>query len=98
MREPLFSTRALQDFDEILEFIERDAPQAGRRVIESIRDTCGRLAEFPYLGRSRNDIRPNFRSFPVANYMIFYEPLADTVRIARVIHGALDVSRGMLDE
>lgn len=44
----------------------------------------------PHLGRQREELSPRLRSFPVANDVIFYRPLDNGVKIARVLHGARD--------
>ena len=37
-------------------------------------------------------VRPDaLRSFPVNKYMVFYEPLAEGVRIFRVLHASRDL-------
>jgi toxin ParE1/3/4 len=53
------------------------------------------LAEFPGLGRQRDELGPAVRSFPVGNCIIFYLPLADGVEVIRVLHGARDIRKFM---
>ena len=43
------------------------------------------------MGRSREELVPKLRSFPVGNYVIFYQPISDGVEIVRVLHGSRDI-------
>ncbi len=43
------------------------------------------------MGRSRPELGPDLRSFPVGNYMIFYQPLDEGIEIVRIISAARDV-------
>jgi toxin ParE1/3/4 len=49
------------------------------------------LVRQPDMGRSRPELAPEVRSFPVGQYVIFYVPLAKAVDIVRVLHGARDI-------
>ncbi len=50
------------------------------------------LANNPYIGRRRDrDLRPGLRSFPVGNYIIFYQIEGDEVLILRVLRGSRDI-------
>jgi len=49
------------------------------------------LAANPLAGRTRDDLAPKIRSFPVGNYIIFYLPLSDGVEVVRVLHGRQDI-------
>jgi toxin ParE1/3/4 len=50
------------------------------------------------MGRSRPELAPNLRSFPVGQYVIFYLPLAKGVEIVRVLHGARDFESILQEE
>jgi toxin ParE1/3/4 len=41
------------------------------------------------MGKSREELTENLRSFPFGEYLIFYFPRKDGVDVARVLHGAL---------
>jgi toxin ParE1/3/4 len=60
-------------------------------VIDRIQRTFDMLADAPLAGRSRDELKPNLRSFPVGNYMIFYVPLPDGVEVVRVMNGRQDI-------
>ena len=45
-----------EDLERICERIERDNPEAARRIARTIYDGCARLKDFPRLGRASNRI------------------------------------------
>jgi toxin ParE1/3/4 len=51
----------------------------------------------PHAGRTRNEIRPGYRSFPVGEYLIFYRVMEPGVRIMHVVHGRMDFGRYPFD-
>lgn len=64
---------------------------AAQRVIASIWEACTLLATSPLVGRNREDLAPNLRSFPVGNYVVFYQPEPDGIIVARILSGARDI-------
>lgn len=90
MREPVFSPMAVEDLDGIVEYIARDNPPAAARFVEALREKCYTLARFPLLGTTREGLIRGLRAFSVGNYVIYYRPEEDTVRVERVLHGARD--------
>ncbi len=66
--------------------------RAAQRIRNEIASRYDLLLEHPRMGRSREEVRAGFRSFPVGNYVIFYRELEDGIEIVRVLHGAQDVS------
>jgi len=53
------------------------------------------LADNPRLGRDRGALRPGLRSFSVPPYVLFYRPIADGIRLVRVLHGARDIGAAL---
>ncbi len=90
MSEPLFSPMAVEDLDGILEYIARDNSAAAVRFVETLKEKCNTLVRFPLLGASREELAKRLRMFSVGNYVIYYRPEGETVRIERVLHGARD--------
>jgi toxin ParE1/3/4 len=39
------------------------------------------------MGRSRSELAPGLRSFPVGAYIIFYRPLDNGIEVAQVVSG-----------
>lgn len=85
--------RAERDLDEIKDYIARDNPRRALSFVRELRQVCERLAANPRMGRARPELRPGLRSFPHGDYLIFYRPLRDGVRVVRVLHGARDIRR-----
>ena len=90
MRRLDYLPRAERDLDHIKDYIARDNPRRALSFIRELRQACERLADHPRMGRARPELRPRLRSLPHGNYVIFYEPLRDGVRIVRILHGARD--------
>ena len=72
------------------------AQQSGSRqradsFLDSIYQTCELLATQPEMGELRTEFATGrYRSFSVGNYVIYFRPTPDGIRIARVLHGARD--------
>ncbi|MBX3288236.1 MAG: type II toxin-antitoxin system RelE/ParE family toxin [Acidobacteria bacterium] len=88
MKHVGFSDLAVSDLEEIWNYIARDNAEAATRFIRSFDPILVRLANDPYLGRSRDDIIKDLRHFPHGRYVIYYFPAASGVRIYRVLHSA----------
>jgi toxin ParE1/3/4 len=43
------------------------------------------------MGKRRDELVTNVRSFPVGNYLIFYRPVNQGIEVLRVLHGARDI-------
>jgi len=86
-----WSPLAADDLRRICERIERDNPDAARRVARTIYDGCGRLKDFPHSGRVSYRV-PGRRELVFAGlpYIAVYRVTDDTVQISRIFHGAQD--------
>jgi toxin ParE1/3/4 len=80
---------AAEDLEQICEWIERDNPDAARRVARTIYEECGRLKDFPNLGRASSRM-PGRRelSFAPLPYIVIYQVKTGAVEISRIFHGA----------
>jgi toxin ParE1/3/4 len=95
MRRLLYSKAASRDFVAIASYIRRGSgsPQTAVNFVDGLRLQCRRLAQLPgTLGRSRTDIRPDARSFPVKSYVIVFRYEGEAVEILRVIERHRDLS------
>ena len=70
MAEAVFSPAAKRDLDGILDYIARDNPTAALRFVDSLRDKCRTLAQYPLLGAARENLAKGLRVFSVGNYGI----------------------------
>ena len=98
MADPVLSPQARIDLDEAWDYLAERNPDAADRLIEEFWASAVRHAQFPRTGRARDDLRPGMRSFVVGRYVVFFVPVADTIRIARVLHGSRNIDRIIRDE
>lgn len=68
-----------------------DSMAAADRLIDRLEAAEDRLGDFPELGRLRDDIAADLRSWPVGDYLILYRIDRNGVLIVRVLHGARDL-------
>ena len=78
--------QAESDLDGIWDYIARDAPANASRFLRRIEGVCSIVADNPLVGRSREELVPGLRSFPIGNYLLFYIPIEDGIEIVRVCH------------
>ena len=89
----LMTRQSRTDLVEILLYIRRDNPRAAKRLLRTINDKLQLLAEFPGLGRPREELARSLRSFPIGNYVVFYRPIEPGIQLIRVLHGGRDQRR-----
>jgi toxin ParE1/3/4 len=97
------SPLARGDLDAIWDYIgvEHDRPAAAHRLVEALFERFAMLARHPLAGQARADladVAKDVRSFSLGNYVIYYQPVSDGVRIARVLHGARDARAALGSE
>lgn len=79
---------ARDDLRQIWAYVAQDNETAADNLIDEIESTLSLLARNPRLGQSVEQYRAELRRFTVGNYLLFYEPLDDGIRLVRVLHGA----------
>lgn len=90
--KPIFKRpRAEADLVDIWNFIAEDSEAQADVFIDELDEKLRSLAENPHIGRVRNELAENLRSFPVGPFVIFYLPLVDGIEVVRVLHGARDI-------
>jgi toxin ParE1/3/4 len=88
----VLTAAARADLGEIAAFIRQDSPEAAKRVIKSLQEAMGRLAERPGMGHFREDLTHQpLRFWPVYSYLILYSPETRPLLVLRVLHAARDV-------
>ena len=90
---PKVTRRPLAEADilEIWDYIADDSLTAADRWVDHLDEQFRVLATQPSMGRARDELAPDVRSFPFGRYVIFYMPLDDGIDVVRVLHGARDV-------
>jgi toxin ParE1/3/4 len=84
--------RAKADLAEIWEYIADDSEEQADIFINAVNQKLLLLAEQPNIGRAREELAKNMRSFPIDRYVIFYVVIPDGIQVVRVLHGARDLS------
>ncbi len=92
------SRASIADYEEIWRYIARDNPTAADRLITTFERHLITLATMPAIGREEPLLGPNLRSFPVGNYLIFYQPTPEGIALVRVLHGARDITPEYFEE
>jgi len=85
--------QARADLDAIWLYItqESNSQALATRAVEAITGAFGLFTQFPYIGKSlTSDLRPNVRTFPINNHVIFYSVKPEEIRILRIIHASRD--------
>ncbi|MBF0269900.1 MAG: type II toxin-antitoxin system RelE/ParE family toxin [Alphaproteobacteria bacterium] len=91
MAGAFFQPAARRDLFEIADYIDSDRPGRGMAFAQEIETACKLWAGMPLAGRTRDEISPGLRSFPVGQYIVFYRPIDDGILIIRVLHGMRDL-------
>lgn len=88
------SPQADFDLDSIWYYVatESGSIKVADRLIDTITERFLLLANYPNLGRRRDDeLRPGLRSFPVGEYLIIYRLHDEDVLILRVLRGSRNI-------
>lgn len=88
---PRKSPQAEIDVTSIWRFIADNNVEAADALLDQIEKTFDMLAQTPMAGRSRSELSPGLRSFPVRSYIIFYMPVSDGIEVVRVMSGRRDI-------
>ena len=92
------SAQARRDLKDIKDYIARDSLDQAEEFVRAIAERFQKLAGFPGMGRSYEDLAPNLRGFPIGNYLIFYRPTEQGISIERILSGYRDLDTLFSDE
>jgi toxin ParE1/3/4 len=92
MHDVTISKQARQDLIAIWEYIAEDNPASADRLLDTLDARINRLADHPFLGPARPDIRRDLRYLVCDNYLVLYRVLDGTVEVVRVLHGARNLT------
>ena len=90
--------RAKIDLIEIWDYIADDSEARADTFIDRIDQKFRTLAQRPAIGRLRDELAADLRSFPVGRYVIYYRSLPNGVEIVRVLHSARDLNADFFAE
>ena len=99
MKRLVFTQRSKKDLLGIFDYIARDRPNTAEDFVEDLVSTCELLREHPEMGMRCPHLAKHLRMFVHRKYCIYYQyqPGGKVVRIARVLHPALDVLQQQFD-
>lgn len=98
MRRLQITVTACQDLDVISGYFLEKSLSAGDRFVKSFNQKCRQLAQFPYIGKSYDDIKPGLRGLSLMGHIIFYRVTEDTIEILRVVSGYRNLGNVMSDD
>jgi toxin ParE1/3/4 len=81
------SHQAEKDLIDIWCYIAADSPRAADAMLDRMGRIFKKLSVSPLMGRSREELAPGIRSFPVGDYLIFYRLIPDGIVVVRVLSG-----------
>lgn len=82
---------ARTDLLETWTYIAEHDMTAADRVLDDVYTAARRIAEWPEIGRRRDELVQGVRSLPVGNLVIFYRFSDDVVEVVRVLDGRRDL-------
>ena len=85
------SAAAEDDLKEIWTHIAEDDDESATNLVKEMIRKFATLRDHPKIGREQNELLVNLRSFPVKDYIIFYQPFEGGIEILRVLHGSRDI-------
>lgn len=91
---------AEQDLQELISYLAAENPDAAATALDRIETQLHALQRHPFIGRTPNDPRLTglgYRVLVIDNYLAFYKVKGKTVLIHRVLHGARDFVRLLMD-
>jgi toxin ParE1/3/4 len=87
MMELLWTRGAIQDREDIYDYIEKDNPVSALALDELIAEKTAVLKEFPRMGRA-GPVPYTFELVVHSGYMVVYDIAETQVRILSVVHTA----------
>lgn len=83
---------AIQDIEQIADYLAQNSRLTkAENFLDDLSQKLAKIAQFPNLGRKRDEILPNLRSLPLQNYLILYLPTNNGVDVLRVVSGYRDL-------
>ena len=87
MIELLWTPEAIQDREEIYDYVEAYNPVAALALDELFSEKASSLVDHPGLGRTGR-IAATYELVAHRNYILIYDVAGDLVRVLRVLHAA----------
>ena len=86
------SPDAVEDLQDIWDFVAFDNVNAANHLEDEFFNAFEKLARRPRMGHTRPDVTDrDVRFWPTGSYLIVYRQLPPTLQMVAVLHGARDV-------
>lgn len=83
--------RAEQDLLDIWDYIADDSFDRADEFLDRVEGKLQTLARNPGLGRRRQELLAGLQSFPLGNYVVFYQEIENGIEVIRILHGSRDI-------
>ena len=83
----IFSPFAVEDLEEIGDYIAKDNPNRAVTFTRSLRERCEKIPVFPEAAQLHPEYGEGVRIIPYGNYLIVYTIQPDHIRIERILSG-----------
>lgn len=98
MAEVIWSDPALDQLEEIAEYIALDRPGAASKLVKTIFSTVDRLQQFPDSGHAPPELPDSiYRELYVRPCRIFYRQKGDVVLILHIMRGERQLRKFLLE-
>ena len=85
------SQQADIDLEDLWIYLTQNDSLAADLFLAKIIDKFPMLAQFPEMGKSRNELSKGIRSFPVKPYIVFYKHRENCIEIVRILHQSRNI-------
>ncbi len=83
---------AIRDIKDIADYLaDQSGLSRSDQFLSALDSKLSKIAQFPNIGRLRDDILPDARSLAVENYLILYRPVGQNIAVLRVVSGYRDL-------
>jgi toxin ParE1/3/4 len=91
-RTAIWSLEARADIEDIWSYYARVAGlNTAAKIIDKIDEVISMIEAHPFAGRTRNELRPGFRSFAANPHVVFYRITDGLPEIIRILDGRRDI-------
>lgn len=95
----VWSPEALDDLDHLWDYYASVAgPATADKILRGIAAVVATIDDFPFSGRSRDDIRLGLRSLAADLQIVFYRLNNDRPEIVRLLDGRQDIEKIFSDD
>lgn len=97
MRSYSLTEAAEEDLKGIWNYLSAKSQAAANKFIHEIHARFDMIVDNPDIGRERDAFSEGLRSLVSGTHLIFYRVIYDEIRITRVVHGAMDLTKISFD-